>query len=75
MKRAATVILISIFAIRPALAANWCEINAVSRDGKVLSGAAKASAMRKCCEETATVDGKALSGAARASYVKKCERG
>ena len=61
-----------------------CESKAVSKDGKPLSGAAKASFMKKCerdakksmsaqCESKAVgKDGKPLHGAAKASSVKKC---
>jgi hypothetical protein len=60
-----------------------CEARAVSKDGKALAGAAKASFMKKCeaeqgvasaCETRAVGrDGKALAGAAKASFMKKCE--
>ncbi|HEY3537184.1 MAG: hypothetical protein ACTHJZ_03730 [Trinickia sp.] len=61
-----------------------CESKAVSKDGKPLSGAAKASFMKKCerdakksmsaqCESKAVgKDGKPLHGAAKTSSVKKC---
>ena len=61
-----------------------CEAKAVSKDGKPLAGAAKASFMKKCereaggsaqaaCEAKAlSKDGKPLSGAAKASSIKKC---
>jgi hypothetical protein len=58
-----------------------CEAKAVSKEGKPLAGAAKASFMKKCeaeakpaCE-TKAVDknGKPLAGAAKASFLKKCE--
>jgi hypothetical protein len=53
-----------------------CAAKAVSKDGKSLAGAAKASSMEKCCEAGAVgKDGKKLAGAAKASFLKKCEAG
>ncbi len=47
---------------------------AVSKDGKALSGAARTSSIKKCCEDSAvSKDGKPLSGAAKTSCVKKCQ--
>lgn len=70
MKRVALVLLFSAFAASPVYA-QACK--AVSSDGKPLAGAAKASFMKKCCEDSAkSKDGKPLAGAAKASYVKKC---
>nr|WP_314625222.1 hypothetical protein [uncultured Noviherbaspirillum sp.] len=64
-------------------AAANCEAQAVSKAGKPLSGAAKASFMKKCeggasaaasCEAKAvSKEGKPLAGAAKASFMKKCE--
>ncbi len=71
MKRFSLAILLSLFVASPAFADAACK--AVSADGKALSGAAKASYMKKCCETNAkSADGKPLSGAAKNSYVKKC---
>jgi hypothetical protein len=70
-----------------ATAASDCESKAVSKDGKPLSGAAKASSIKKCeadakdgtakgsgCAEKAVgKDGKPLAGAAKTSFIKKCE--
>ena len=84
MKRLALTLLVSAFAAGSALcfstgsahAANACETKALSKDGKVLTGAAKTSSMKKCCEETAlSKEGKPLSGAAKTSYLTKCEAG
>jgi hypothetical protein len=73
MKRLAIAILISTFAAGSAYA-QACK--AVSADGKALSGAAKTSHMKKCCEDSAkSADGKMLSGAAKTSYVTKCMKG
>jgi cytochrome c oxidase assembly protein Cox11 len=73
MKRFAIALLISGFAASPVYA-QTCK--AVSADGKPLSGAAKTSHMKKCCEDNAkSADGKALSGAAKTSFVNKCMKG
>ncbi len=65
--------------------ASDCAAKAVSKDGKALAGAAKASFMKKCeADAKAAVasacvskaidkKGKALAGAAKASFMKKCE--
>lgn len=58
-----------------------CEAKAVSKEGKPLAGAAKASSIKKCqadiraaCEAKAVSEsGKKLSGAAKNSFMKKCE--
>ncbi|MEA3117278.1 MAG: hypothetical protein QOI13_548 [Paraburkholderia sp.] len=61
-----------------------CEAKAVTKDGKPLSGAAKASFMKKCnagmkngaaadCERKAVgSNGRPLAGAAKTSFMKKC---
>jgi hypothetical protein len=68
-------------------AASGCEAKAVSKAGKPLAGAAKASFMKKCeadakgamasgsgCEAKAVSKaGKPLYGAAKTSFIKKCE--
>src|SRR5262249_33591052 len=67
-----------LFAARAVLAQDGpaCAAKAVGKDGKALSGAAKASSMKKCCEAGAVgKDGKKLAGAAKASFLKKCEAG
>ena len=70
-----------------ATAASDCESKAVSKDGKPLAGAAKASFIKKCeadakvgsaagsgcAEKAVSKDGKPLAGAAKASFMKKCE--
>jgi hypothetical protein len=78
MKRLVVVGLLSLFAASPALAQEGaaCAAKAVSKDGKALTGVAKASSMKKCCEAGAVgKDGKKLAGAAKASFMKKCEAG
>ncbi len=73
MKRLAVALLISGFAAAPVYA-QTCK--AVSADGKPLTGAAKTSHMKKCCEENAkSAEGKPLSGAAKTSFVNKCMKG
>lgn len=70
MKRIALAVILSLFAASPVFA-QACK--AVSADGKPLAGAAKTSAMTKCCNDNAkSADGKALAGAAKDSSVKKC---
>ena len=78
MKGLCVVGLLSLFAASPALAQEGaaCAAKAVSKDGKALTGAAKASSMKKCCETSAVgKDGKKLAGAAKTSFMKKCEAG
>jgi hypothetical protein len=77
MKRIILAAIISSFAIGSAMAAS-CESMAVSKDGKPLAGAAKASSIKACkikaCEgKSVGKDGKPLAGAAKASFMKKCE--
>jgi len=79
MKRILLAALISAFAAGSAMAAS-CESQAVSKEGKPLSGAAKTSFMKSCktkaCEPKAIgKDGKPLHGAAKASFMKSCEAG
>ena len=61
-----------------------CEAKAISKDGKLLYGAAKDASIKKCmggaqandCEAKAiSKDGKPLYGAAKAASIKKCEGG
>ena len=70
----AIAILASLFGVGTAIAQSSCATQAVSKDGKPLSGAARTSSIKKCCEDSAvSKDGKRLSGAAKASFVKKCQ--
>ena len=78
MKRLCVVALLTLFAASPAFAQEGaaCAAKAVSKDGKALAGAAKASSMKKCCDTGAVgKDGKKLAGAAKTSFTKKCESG
>lgn len=56
-----------------------CESRAMSREGKPLAGAAKASFLKKCkrdsCQTKAVGrDGRPLAGAAKRSFMQKCQR-
>jgi hypothetical protein len=78
MKRLCLAVSLSLFAADPVMAQEGaaCAAKAVSKDGKALAGAAKASSMKKCCEAGAVgKDGKKLAGAAKTSFLKKCEAG
>lgn len=70
-------LIVGVLACGPALAQDAsCAAKAVSKDGKPLAGAAKASFVKKCCTASAIgKDGKPLHGAAKTSFVKKCESG
>src|SRR5262249_60709786 len=62
-----------------ASAQETCESKAVSKDGRPLAGAAKASFLKKCkrdaCQPNAVdKNGKRLVGAAKKSFMQKCER-
>jgi hypothetical protein len=79
MKKLAVIAFASAFVFfNSAHAAPDCEAKAISKDGKPLSGAAKASFIKKCEKEAAceakaiSKDGKPLSGAAKTSSIKKC---
>jgi hypothetical protein len=74
MKRFVLALLLSVFAISNANAAETCKAQS---DAKKLSGAAQTSFMKKCevdakaaCEKQAA--DKKLSGAAKDSFTKKC---
>jgi hypothetical protein len=80
MKHLILLALMTVVAAGPAVAQSACEAKAVGKDGKPLTGAAKASSVKKCkkdaCEATAVgKDGKKLAGAAYSSHMKKCEAG
>ncbi len=70
----ATAILVSLFGLGSAVAQDSCAMKAMSKDGKLLAGAARTSSIKKCCEDSAvSKDGKPLSGAAKTSFMKKCQ--
>jgi hypothetical protein len=67
-------------------AGSSCESQAIGKNGKPLSGAAKSSFMKKCegsakndaaasacAGKAVSKDGKPLYGAAKASFMKKCQ--
>jgi hypothetical protein len=79
MKLIFAIILLSGMALTSAVAQDTCESKAVSKDGKLLAGAAKASFLKKCKADTCAAraishDGKQLSGAAKNSFMKKCQK-
>jgi hypothetical protein len=78
MKRVFLAVVLSLFALGSAFAADTCESKAVGKDGKPLAGAAKTSFMKKCkldacADKAVSSEGKPLAGAAKASFLKKCE--
>ena len=50
--RTALAVLISLFFVTPTLAQSACEALAVGKDGKPLSGAAKAAFVKKCKKDS-----------------------
>jgi hypothetical protein len=80
MKRIVLATTVLLFAAGSAFAQASCETQAVGKNGKALTGAAKVSFIKKCKADACAVkavgkDGKALAGAAKASFMKKCEAG
>jgi len=78
MRRVVLAVLITCLAVGTA-AAQSCDSQAVSANGKPLHGAAKMSFVRKCkrdvCGSQAVgADGKPLHGAAKNSFMAKCIR-
>jgi hypothetical protein len=78
MKRIALALLITSFAVGSAMAQS-CATQAVSKEGKPLTGAAKNSFIKKCkvdacAPKAVSKDGKPLSGAAKNSFMKKCAK-
>ena len=74
MQRFMAGILVCFLACSPALAQTTvCASKAIGKNGKPLAGAARMSAIKKCCMQGAlSKDGKPLAGAAKQSFVKKC---
>jgi hypothetical protein len=75
MRRVVLAVLITFFAVGTA-AAQSCESQAVSANGKPLHGAAKMSFVKKCkrdaCGSKAvSAEGKPLHGAAKNSFMRK----
>jgi hypothetical protein len=78
MRRVVLAVLITCLAVGTA-AAQSCDSQAVSANGKPLHGAAKMSFVRKCkrdaCGSKAvSAEGKPLHGAAKNSFMAKCMR-
>ena len=78
MKRTILAALITCFAVGTA-AAQSCDSQAVSANGKPLHGAAKMSFVKKCKREdcgskAVSAEGKPLHGAAKNSFMTKCMR-
>jgi hypothetical protein len=78
MKQVALAALIAAFAIGTALAQD-CSGRAVSKNGRPLVGAAKASFLAKCKRDACTPkavgsDGRPLRGAAKRSFMTKCQK-
>ena len=79
MKRVLLAALLLSLNFVPANAQGTCESRAVSREGKPLAGAAKASFLKKCKRDTCQTqavgrDGRRLVGAAKKSFMQKCQR-
>ena len=79
MKRISLAALILALSFGCASAQGSCESQALSKSGKPLAGAAKASFVKKCKRDacqTKAVDknGRRLAGAAKRSFMQKCQR-
>lgn len=86
MKTIALALVVSAFALGSmassagAQSKDICEKQAVSKTGKVLTGAAKDASVNKCMRDACTgaaidKNGKKLTGAAKNSFMKKCQAG
>ena len=78
MRRVVLAVLITCLVVGSA-AAQFCDSQAVSANGKPLHGAAKMSFVKKCkrdaCGSKAvSAEGSPLHGAAKNSFIKKCMR-
>ena len=78
MKRIILTALITCIAFGTA-AAQSCDSQAVSANGKPLHGAAKMSFVKKCKQDACgskavSAEGSPLHGAAKNSFIKKCMR-
>jgi len=79
MGRISLAALVLLLNFTSASAQGTCESRAVSREGKPLAGAAKASFLKKCKRDTCQAravgsDGRLLVGAAKKSFMQKCQR-
>ena len=76
MTRGLLAVLLALFTLGSAMAEDSCATRAVGKDGKPLTGAAKTSFIKRCCDDAAVgKDGQPLSGAAKTSFMKKCQAG
>ena len=79
MLRTSLAIVVSVLFMTSAFSQTACETQAVGKDNKPLTGAAKSAFVKKCkkdaCEPKAVgKDGKPLAGAAKNSFMKKCQQ-
>jgi hypothetical protein len=79
MKRILFAALALSLNLAVASAQESCESKAMSKDGRPLAGAAKASFLKKCKRDTCQTkavdrNGKRLAGAAKRSFMQKCGR-
>jgi hypothetical protein len=79
MKRILLAALVLSLNFATASAQETCESKAVSKEGRPLAGAAKASFLKKCKRDTCQIkavgrDGRPLAGAAKKSFMQKCQR-
>jgi len=79
MKRLLFALIITAFAVGPAMAQGACASKAVGKNGKPLAGAALNSFVKKCKRQAClpkavSAEGKRLSGAAKNSFMRKCMR-
>ena len=79
MKRILLAALVLSLNFTFAFAQVTCGSRAVSKEGKPLAGAAKASFLKKCKRDTCQAkavgsDGRPLVGAAKKSFMQKCQR-
>jgi hypothetical protein len=73
MKRIMIAALMSVFAVAMASAE---ECKPVNKDGKALTGAAKTSHMKACCEKNALdKNGNPMKGIVKSQFVDKCMKG
>jgi hypothetical protein len=80
MKKLFLIAVLTTLATGSAFAQGSCASQAIGKNGKPLTGAAKTAFMKKCtaadCKAKAVgANGKPLAGAAKASFMKKCEKG
>lgn len=79
MKQMLIAALVLSLSFASAFAQETCESKAMSREGRPLVGAAKASFLKKCKQDACQVkavdrNGRPLAGAAKKSFMQKCEK-